>query len=71
MNVIQAVGLCWSNFVVTQIPLNEMTYGLKQGLEINIITESFGYQIWSSDTTNWYKACTQKYRHDYEYVVNL
>ena len=71
MNVIQAVGLCWSNFVVTQIPLNEMTCGLKQGLEINIITESFGYQIWWSDTTNRYKACTQKDRHEYEYVVHL
>ena len=36
MNVIEAVGLCWSKFVVTKIPLNEITCGLKQGLEINI-----------------------------------
>ena len=66
MNVIGADGLCGSNFVVTPISLHEMTCGLKQCIEINIIKESFEYQIWWSDITDWYKACTQKHRHEYE-----
>ena len=39
---------------------NEMTCCLKQGLETNITKERFEYQIWWSDTTSWYIACTQK-----------
>ena len=48
MNVIGADGLCGSNFVVTPISLHELTCGLKQCIEINIIKESFEYQIWWS-----------------------
>ena len=37
---------------------NEMICCLKQDLETNITKERFEYQIWRSDITNWYKACT-------------
>ena len=66
MNVIEAAGLCGSNFVVTPISLHEMTCGLEQGIEINKIKAVFEFQIWWSDLTNWYKACTQNDRHRYE-----
>ena len=57
MNVIEAAGLCGSNFVVTPISLHETTCGLEQGIE---------FQFESSDLINWDTACTQNDRHRYE-----
>ena len=66
MNVIEAAGLCGSNFVVIQISLHEMTCGLEKGIEISKLKAVFELQIWWSDLTIWYKACTQNDRHRYE-----
>ena len=62
MNVIEAAGLCGSNFVITPISLHETTCGLEQGIE---------FQIESSDLINWDKACTQNDRHRYEFVIHI
>jgi hypothetical protein len=48
-----------------------MACGLKQDLEIYIIKGIFEYPIWWSELTNWYKACPQKYIHEYEYVIHI
>ena len=64
MNVIEDVGLCLSNCVVTQISpkWNDMLFKARFWFE---------YQIWWSDITNWYHACTQKDRYEYEYVIHV
>ena len=66
MNVIEAAGLCGSNFVVTPISLHETTCGLEQGIEINKLKAVFEFQIGWSDLINWDTACTQNDRHRYE-----